>query len=54
MHIYLFTNELFLIQDEVLKYPVAPPEPVDDRRRVTAVLPYTKVPDADNDELRLV
>jgi len=49
--VYYYSYKACLLEDEVLKYPVAPPEPVDDRRRVTAVLPYTKVPDADNDEL---
>uniref|UniRef100_H2Y687 Ras GTPase-activating protein 1 n=1 Tax=Ciona savignyi TaxID=51511 RepID=H2Y687_CIOSA len=36
---------------EVLRSPVQPPEPVDDRRRVQAILPYQKVPNADNDEI---
>lgn len=40
-----------LLQDEVLEQPVPPPEPVDDRRRVKAILPYQAIPDADNDEL---
>lgn len=35
----------------MLENPVSPPEPVDDRRRVKAILPYQAVPDADNDEL---
>jgi len=38
-------------QNEALLHPVNPPEPVDDRRRVQAILPYQKVPDADNDEI---
>ncbi|XP_072923108.1 ras GTPase-activating protein 1-like isoform X1 [Hemitrygon akajei] len=36
-----------LLKGEKLLFPVAPPEPVEDRRRVRAVLPYTKVPDTD-------
>ncbi|XP_043920084.1 ras GTPase-activating protein 1 [Protopterus annectens] len=36
-----------LLKGENLLYPVAPPEPVEDRRRVRAILPYTKVPDTD-------
>ncbi|XP_060763081.1 ras GTPase-activating protein 1 isoform X2 [Neoarius graeffei] len=34
-----------LLKGEKLLSPVAPPEPVEDRRRVRAILPYTKVPD---------
>uniref|UniRef100_A0A8C5LPP1 Ras GTPase-activating protein 1 n=1 Tax=Leptobrachium leishanense TaxID=445787 RepID=A0A8C5LPP1_9ANUR len=36
-----------LLKEERLIFPVAPPEPVEDRRRVRAILPYTKVPDTD-------
>uniref|UniRef100_A0A8C7XML1 Ras GTPase-activating protein 1 n=1 Tax=Oryzias sinensis TaxID=183150 RepID=A0A8C7XML1_9TELE len=36
-----------LLKGEKLLLPVAPPEPVEDRRRVRAILPYTKVPDTD-------
>ncbi|XP_063309776.1 ras GTPase-activating protein 1 [Pelobates fuscus] len=36
-----------LLKEEKLLFPVAPPEPVEDRRRVRAILPYTKVPDTD-------
>uniref|UniRef100_A0A3P8WKT1 Ras GTPase-activating protein 1 n=1 Tax=Cynoglossus semilaevis TaxID=244447 RepID=A0A3P8WKT1_CYNSE len=36
-----------LLKGEKLLTPVAPPEPVEDRRRVRAILPYTKVPDTD-------
>ncbi|XP_036385298.1 ras GTPase-activating protein 1 [Megalops cyprinoides] len=36
-----------LLKGEKLLWPVAPPEPVEDRRRVRAILPYTKVPDTD-------
>lgn len=30
-----------------MKQPVAPPEPVNDRKRAIAILPYTKMPDTD-------
>ncbi|KAG9261782.1 ras GTPase-activating protein 1 isoform X1 [Astyanax mexicanus] len=36
-----------LLKGEKLLSPVAPPEPVEDRRRVRAILPYTKVPETD-------
>ncbi|XP_063176954.1 ras GTPase-activating protein 1 isoform X2 [Chroicocephalus ridibundus] len=36
-----------LLKGEKLLFPVAPPEPVEDRRRVRAILPYTKVPETD-------
>ncbi|XP_052463346.1 ras GTPase-activating protein 1 [Carassius gibelio] len=36
-----------LLKGERLISPVAPPEPVEDRRRVRAILPYTKVPETD-------
>nr|XP_023699170.1 ras GTPase-activating protein 1-like isoform X1 [Paramormyrops kingsleyae] len=36
-----------LLKEEKLLSPVPPPEPVEDRRRVRAILPYTKVPDTD-------
>uniref|UniRef100_A0A8B9UIL3 Ras GTPase-activating protein 1 n=1 Tax=Anas zonorhyncha TaxID=75864 RepID=A0A8B9UIL3_9AVES len=36
-----------LLKGEKLFFPVAPPEPVEDRRRVRAILPYTKVPETD-------
>uniref|UniRef100_A0A672MFZ1 RAS p21 protein activator 1 n=1 Tax=Sinocyclocheilus grahami TaxID=75366 RepID=A0A672MFZ1_SINGR len=36
-----------LLKGEKLMSPVAPPEPVEDRRRVRAILPYTKVPETD-------
>ncbi|KAM6111490.1 ras GTPase-activating protein 1-like [Phoenicopterus ruber ruber] len=36
-----------LLKGEKLYFPVAPPEPVEDRRRVRAILPYTKVPETD-------
>nr|CAB3265445.1 ras GTPase-activating protein 1 [Phallusia mammillata] len=46
-----YTYRSCLLEGEVLVDPVPPPEPVDDRRRVQAILPYQKIPDADNDEL---
>uniref|UniRef100_A0A673MS60 Ras GTPase-activating protein 1-like n=1 Tax=Sinocyclocheilus rhinocerous TaxID=307959 RepID=A0A673MS60_9TELE len=36
-----------LLKGEKLISPVAPPEPVEDRRRVRAILPYTKVSETD-------
>ncbi|CAK8676614.1 unnamed protein product [Clavelina lepadiformis] len=46
---YMFRS--CLLEGEVLQQTVAPPEPVDDRRRVQAILPYQRYPDADNDEI---
>ncbi|XP_018578474.1 ras GTPase-activating protein 1 [Anoplophora glabripennis] len=36
-----------LLKRERLVHPVAPPEPVNDKKRVVAILPYTKMPDTD-------
>ncbi|XP_048484401.1 ras GTPase-activating protein 1 isoform X2 [Plutella xylostella] len=36
-----------LLKRERLLEPVAPPEPVNDKKRVVAILPYTKMPDTD-------
>lgn len=36
-----------LLKRERLIHPVAPPEPVNDKKRVVAILPYTKMPDTD-------
>lgn len=36
-----------LLKRERLILPVAPPEPVNDKKRVVAILPYTKMPDTD-------
>lgn len=36
-----------LLKRERLLHPVAPPEPVNDKKRVVAILPYTKMPDTD-------
>ena len=30
-----------------LQYPVPPAEPVNDKKRMVAILPYTKMPDTD-------
>lgn len=42
-----YTNCSDLLKRERLIYPVAPPEPVNDKKRVVAILPYTKMPDTD-------
>lgn len=42
-----YTNCSDLLKRERLVYPVAPPEPVNDKKRVVAILPYTKMPDTD-------
>lgn len=42
-----YTNCSDLLKRERLVYPVAPPEPVNDKKRIVAVLPYTKIPDTD-------
>jgi Ras GTPase-activating protein 1 len=39
-----------LLKKERLMHPVPPPEPVNDKKRIVAILPYTKMPDTD--ELR--
>ncbi|KAK6178717.1 hypothetical protein SNE40_011238 [Patella caerulea] len=36
-----------LLKGEQLKYPVPPPQPVDDRRKVVALLSYRQLPDTD-------
>ena len=36
-----------LLKHERLAFPVAPPEPVNDKKRMVAILPYTKMPDTD-------
>nr|CAI5825287.1 unnamed protein product [Callosobruchus analis] len=36
-----------LLKRERLIHPVPPPEPVNDKKRVVAILPYTKMPDTD-------
>ncbi|CAB4068451.1 RASA1 [Lepeophtheirus salmonis] len=36
-----------LLKGERLIHPVPPPEPVNDKKRMVAILPYTKMPDTD-------
>lgn len=36
-----------LLKRERLVHPVSPPEPVNDKKRIVAILPYTKMPDTD-------
>lgn len=45
-----YTSCSDLLKCERLIHPVAPPEPVNDKKRIVAILPYTKMPDTD--ELR--
>jgi Ras GTPase-activating protein 1 len=45
-----YTNVTDLLKKERLMHPVPPPEPVNDKKRIVAILPYTKMPDTD--ELR--
>lgn len=42
-----YTSCADLLKKERLTHPVAPPEPVNDKKRVVAILPYTKMPDTD-------
>jgi Ras GTPase-activating protein 1 len=42
-----YTSYADLLKKERLVYPIAPPEPVNDKKRVVAILPYTKMPDTD-------
>ncbi|XKL62004.1 hypothetical protein PGB90_001837 [Kerria lacca] len=42
-----YTYRSDLLKRERLIYPVAPPEPVNDKKRIVAILPYTKMPDTD-------
>ncbi|XP_064608385.1 LOW QUALITY PROTEIN: ras GTPase-activating protein 1-like [Liolophura sinensis] len=42
-----YTGVSYLLKDERLQYPVPPPEPVDDRRKVKAILPYRGMPETD-------
>ncbi len=43
----MFPFQSDLLKHERLVHPVAPPEPVNDRARMVAILPYTKMPDTD-------
>ena len=42
-----YTHKSDLLKHERLRQPVPPPEPVNDRKRAIAILPYTKMPDTD-------
>ena len=42
-----YTSFADLLKKERLVFPVAPPEPVNDKKKVVAILPYTKMPDTD-------
>jgi hypothetical protein len=42
-----YTHISDLLKHERLAHPVPPPEPVNDKKRMVAVLPYTKMPDTD-------
>ncbi|XP_072166602.1 ras GTPase-activating protein 1-like [Diadema setosum] len=42
-----YTHISNILKNERLQYPVPPPEPVDDKKKVIATLPYNKVPDTD-------
>ncbi|CAG0885228.1 unnamed protein product [Cyprideis torosa] len=42
-----YTHLADLLKGERLLWPVVPPEPVNDSKRVIAILPYTKMPDTD-------
>lgn len=42
-----YTSYADLLKKERLTTPTPPPEPVNDKKRVVAILPYTKMPDTD-------
>lgn len=42
-----YTSFADLLKKERLVHPVPPPEPVNDKKKVVAILPYTKMPDTD-------
>ncbi|XP_058821414.1 ras GTPase-activating protein 1 isoform X2 [Topomyia yanbarensis] len=42
-----YTSCSDLLKREKLLFPIPPPEPVNDKKRVVAILPYTKMPDTD-------
>lgn len=42
-----YTSVSDLLKKERLLYPVPPPEPVNDKKRVIAILPYTRMPDTE-------
>lgn len=42
-----YTHCSDLLKRERLIHPTPPPEPVNDKKRIVAILPYTKMPDTD-------
>ncbi|XP_014295659.1 ras GTPase-activating protein 1 isoform X2 [Microplitis demolitor] len=42
-----YTHCSDLLKRERLIHPIPPPEPVNDKKRIVAILPYTKMPDTD-------
>ncbi|KAJ8680102.1 hypothetical protein QAD02_015889 [Eretmocerus hayati] len=42
-----YTHCSDLLKRERLLHPIPPPEPVNDKKRIVAILPYTKMPDTD-------
>ncbi|XP_052099193.1 ras GTPase-activating protein 1-like [Mytilus californianus] len=42
-----YTSVSYLLKEEQLKSPVEPPEPVDDKRKVVAIYPFSKMPETD-------
>ncbi|CAH1797492.1 unnamed protein product, partial [Owenia fusiformis] len=42
-----YTNWSDLLKGERLHFPVPPPEPVDDKKRLIAILPYSRIPETD-------
>ncbi|XP_058809845.1 ras GTPase-activating protein 1 isoform X2 [Phymastichus coffea] len=42
-----YTHCSDLLKKERLIHPIPPPEPVNDKKRIVAILPYTKMPDTD-------
>jgi len=42
-----YTHISDLLKHERLAFPVPPPQPVNDKKRMVAILPYTKMPDTD-------
>ena len=45
--ISFYTNCSDLLKRERLLFPVPPPVPVNDKKKVVAILPYSKMPDTD-------
>lgn len=42
-----YTSVSDLLKKERLAYPIPPPEPVNDKKRAVAILPYTRMTDTD-------